>query len=310
MHISYLPRAARAGARIFSRARVDRILVEGDSAVGVEVSLLGHDGRARGSMTIDAPTVVVCAGAVHTPLLLRSSAIRDPSHQTGRNLRIHPATGVGALFAEDVHNWKGTLQSYYIDQFFDSHELMFEATTTVPGVGAGSLPGIGAPAMRELDDFGKLVTLGFYVSDTSSGSVRKVPSGDALITYRLNDLDLHRMAIGIAIAAEVLLAAGAAKVHPGLPGLDAISAREDLEQLRSRRVRADHLKLTAFHPMGTVRMGRDPARSVVDSYGRHHHLAGLRVADASTFPSCVGVNPQMTIMAFAMRTAEALLASK
>jgi choline dehydrogenase-like flavoprotein len=38
---------------------------------------------------------------------------------------------------------------------------------------------------------------------------------------------------------------------------------------------------------------------VVDSYGLHHSVRGLWVADASTFPTCVGVNPQMTIMAFA-----------
>jgi choline dehydrogenase-like flavoprotein len=56
-------------------------------------------------------------------------------------------------------------------------------------------------------------------------------------------------------------------------------------------------------------MGSDPARSVVDAYGRHHGLSNLWIADASTFPSCVGVNPQMTIMAFARRTGEAIAAA-
>jgi choline dehydrogenase-like flavoprotein len=46
---------------------------------------------------------------------------------------------------------------------------------------------------------------------------------------------------------------------------------------------------------------------VVGSYGLHHSVRGLWVADASTFPTCVGVNPQMTIMAFAKRTAERLV---
>jgi choline dehydrogenase-like flavoprotein len=86
-----------------------------------------------------------------------------------------------------------------------------------------------------------------------------------------------------------------------------VSAVEDLVQLRERRVPAGHLRLTAFHPMGTVRMGGDPQRSVVDSYGRHHQIENLWVADASTFPTCVGVNPQMTIMAFAKRSAECLV---
>jgi choline dehydrogenase-like flavoprotein len=183
---------------------------------------------------------------------------------------------------------------------------MFEATTTVPSVGAGSMPGIGARAMDELGAFRQMATLGFYVSDTSKGRVRRLPTGEVVATYRLNALDTMRMAVGLRVAAEILLAAGATRVHLGLPGMDAISAREDLEQLKDKAIRPGHLRLTAFHPMGTVRMGSDLERSVVDPYGRHHQARNVWVADASTFPTCVGVNPQMTIMAFAKRTAERL----
>jgi choline dehydrogenase-like flavoprotein len=308
MHITYLPRAFRSGARIYARARVDRVVLEGGRASGVEATLLSPENdMPRGRMRVDAKHVVVCAGAVHSPSLLQASRVPDPSNQTGRNLRIHPATGVGGYFDGDEVFWKGTLQSYYIDALFDTHELMFEATTTVPGIGAGSIPGLGAPAMGELQDFSRLATLGFYVSDTSSGRVRRLPGGNVLATYRLNELDCRRMYVGLAVAAEVLLAAGAKSVYAGLPGLDSVTAREDLAQIRERRARPEHLRLTAFHPMGTVRMGTDPDRSVVDSYGRHHRVHNLWVADASTFPSCVGVNPQMTIMAFALRTAERMV---
>jgi choline dehydrogenase-like flavoprotein len=54
-------------------------------------------------------------------------------------------------------------------------------------------------------------------------------------------------------------------------------------------------------------MGRDPASTVVDPYGRLHGMRNLFVADASVFPSCVGVNPQVTIMALATRTARHIL---
>jgi choline dehydrogenase-like flavoprotein len=308
MHVSYLPRAHRAGARVYSRTRVERIVTEDGRATGVEAALLSPQDRKVGRIRIDAKQVVVCAGAIHTPGLLKASNVPDPSGQTGHNLRIHPATGVGGYFEADVVNWKGTLQSYYIDEFFDSHELMFEATTTIPSIGAGSLPGIGPRAMAGLADFRNLATLGFYVSDTSRGRVRRLPGGDAVAYYRLNELDARRMGAGIAIAARVMLEAGATRVYPGLPGLDVVSARADVEQLQERTVRSRHLKLTAFHPMGTVRMGSDPEKSVVDPRGRHHAVQGLWVADASTCPSCVGVNPQMTIMAFASRTAGAIAA--
>jgi choline dehydrogenase-like flavoprotein len=270
--------------------------------------LLGPDARRKGTMTVRAEHVVVAAGAVQTPALLQASDIPDPSGQTGRNLRVHPATGVAAEFGEDWVSWKGTLQSYYIDQFFDSHELMFEATTAVPSIGAGSVPGIGAEAIQELSVMSHLATLGFYVSDTSRGRVRRLPKGRVAVTYRMNELDARRMARGLAVAAEVLLAAGAKRAFIGLPGLKEVSSRFDLEGIEER-VRRDHLKLTAFHPMGTVRMGEDPARSVVDSFGRHHAVSNLWITDASVFPSCVAVNPQMTIMAFARRSAEALAAS-
>ncbi|HWL65164.1 MAG TPA: GMC family oxidoreductase [Actinomycetota bacterium] len=306
MHVSFLPRAQMAGARIFSRCRVDTIVTERDGAAGVEATLLGPDGRSRGRLRVSATHVVVAAGAVYTPSLLKKSGVPDPSGQTGRNLRIHPATGVGGAFDEDVKNWKGTLQSYYIDEFFDSHELMFEATTTVPSIGAGALPGIGEQAMQELGRFRNLASLGFYVSDTSRGRVLTLRGGEAFPVYRMNALDARRMQIGLSIACEVMLEAGAKKVYPGIPGIDAIDARADLEQLRERRVRPEHLKLTAFHPMGTARMGGDPSSSVVDPYGHHHAVERLWVVDSSTFPSCVAVNPQMTIMAFAKRTAEYL----
>ena len=305
MHVSYLPRAVRSGARIYSRARVDRIEMEGGIAKGVFVSLLDEDGRTRGAMTITSRHVVVCAGSIHSPVLLNSSSVPDPSRQTGRNLRIHPATGVAGLFDEQWTSWKGTLQSYYIDQFFDSHEVMFEATTAVPSIGAGSVPGIGADAIREVKDMSRLATLGFYVSDTSRGRVRTLKGKRPLATYRLNQLDLRRLAKGIAVASEVLLAAGASRVHTGLPKLKEVDSRSDLEELEAA-VRRDSLRLTAFHPMGTVRMGADPERSVVRPDGRHHSVANLWVADASVFPSCVGVNPQMTIMALARSTAHKL----
>ncbi|MDQ3878163.1 MAG: GMC family oxidoreductase [Actinomycetota bacterium] len=308
MHVSYLPRAWRAGARIIEGCRVDRILTTGDVATGVVASLLDRTAKKRAEVWIKARQVVVSAGAVFSPALLMRSDVPDPSGQTGRNLRIHPATGVGGVMDDGGPYWKGTLQSYYIDQFFESHELMFEATTSVPGVGAGSLPGIGARAMLELADASNLATLGFYVSDTSSGRVFAPRKGGAVATYRLNDLDARRIALGLAVAAEVLLEAGARKLYLGVSGLDAPTPAEQVDQLRDKPLRSGNLRMTGFHPMGTIRMGADPQRSVVDAYGAHHQIAGLWVADASVFPSCVAVNPQMTIMALAKRTAEKIVA--
>ncbi|TDA25421.1 MAG: hypothetical protein DSO01_07645 [Archaeoglobi archaeon] len=54
----------------------------------------------------------------------------------------------------------------------------------------------------------------------------------------------------------------------------------------------------------TCRMSGDPFRGVVDSYGKAHDFDNLYIADASIFPTSVKVNPMLSIMGFAMRTAE------
>ena len=50
-------------------------------------------------------------------------------------------------------------------------------------------------------------------------------------------------------------------------------------------------------------MGNDPSAAVTDGFGQVHGTDGLMVADASVFPTPIGVNPMETIMALATRTA-------
>ncbi len=60
------------------------------------------------------------------------------------------------------------------------------------------------------------------------------------------------------------------------------------------------------HPSGTLRMGNDPSTSVLDAECRLRGVANLWVADASIFPSSMGVNPSLTIAANALRVADRL----
>jgi choline dehydrogenase-like flavoprotein len=313
MHLSYLPKAEAAGARIYARCRVGRIEAEGDRVLAVEADILDtHTDRVRGRLLVRPKLVVLAAGALHTPLLLMDNGLAKASGQVGRNLSIHPAVSVSALFDEEVNAWRGTMQSYYVDDFAESDGLLFEVTSLLPGVAAATLPGVGAVVKESLARSKHLASVGLFVSDTSRGRVVSVPGakGYPLVTYSLNRHDAARLVRGIAIAAEVFLEAGAKAVYPGLRGAGSIASRSDLEQLRAGPPLAggpSALSPTGFHPMGTCRMGRDPASTVVDQYGRLHGMRNLFVADASVFPSCVGVNPQVTIMAMATRTARHIL---
>ncbi|HJU47500.1 MAG TPA: GMC family oxidoreductase, partial [Gaiellaceae bacterium] len=61
------------------------------------------------------------------------------------------------------------------------------------------------------------------------------------------------------------------------------------------------------HQMGSCAMGADPRTSVADPDGRLHGVAGVWIGDASALPTAPGVNPMITIMALAERTAARLL---
>jgi choline dehydrogenase-like flavoprotein len=62
------------------------------------------------------------------------------------------------------------------------------------------------------------------------------------------------------------------------------------------------------HQMGSCRMGVDPQTSVADGRGELHDTKGVWIGDGSAFPTAPGVNPMVSIMSLAHRTAEQMLA--
>lgn len=308
MRLTMLPRAIQAGARLYARCRVERIRIRNGRAVGVEAAILDPEGRATPyRLTVYARAVVLAAGAVYTPWLLLRNRI-GPRHLIGRNLRIHPGCGVVGLFDEEIEGWRGVMQSYYVDEWLEEG-ILLEATFPPPGVGysAGVLPFIGRDYKARLARYRQMAAIGILVSDTGAGRVIMGPDGRPWMRYSLHPEDAARIRKAIAAAARLLFAAGAREVYPGLPGLEVIRSEEEIAHILSPRWRPADLILSAYHPMGTCRMGEDPQRSVVDSYGAVHGVPGLWIADASLLPSSPIVNPQITIMALALRVARRIL---
>lgn len=310
MHVSYLPLAARAGARIISGCRVDGLVVEAGRAVGVRGSIVDPDTGALqrdARFEVRAKRVVLAAGAVYTPNLLLRQRLANASGQVGRNLRIHPGCGVLGVFDHDLHAWKGVMQSYYVDEKLRDG-ILVEATYPPPGVGysAGGVGGKGSDLKNVLARYKQTAAAGLIISDTGTGRVRTTPGGGLLMLYDLHLDDLRKTLEGIRLATEIYLAAGAEEVHTLLPGLPALRKREQLSLITEGRWTAADLKLSAYHPMGTCRMGKDPRASVVDEHGCSHDLPGLVITDASVLPGSTYVNPQITIMALATRSARHL----
>jgi choline dehydrogenase-like flavoprotein len=285
MHVSELPRAMAAGARIRAGVRVAQVLTRGARVAGVAT----EDGRK-----VHARAVVLAAGAIGTPELLLRHGLAGA---VGRNLHVQPACWVGARFDDEVRGWEGVMQSWHVDEW-RSRGLFLEATFTPLPFGAHWLPGIGSDFEERVADLARLAVIGVHVADRSSGRVR-LRSGAARLGYRLTPADATTLGYGIARAADILFAAGAREVFPQVSGVPSIGPGQ--QGRFENGLKPAQLRLEAFHPMGTAALGR-----VVDLAGQVPQLPGLYVADGSLLPTALGVNPMLTIIAAARRVARGL----
>lgn len=296
-NVSYIPLALRAGAELYPGAKVTRIVVDGGRARGVVARTAG--GR---TLTVHARAVVVACGAIMTPLLLEANGVGRTSNQLGKNLSIHPAAGCLAEFDEAVEPWKGIPQGYGIE---DLHEegILFEGAHLPLEFTMSMTQLIGPTLVRLAEGYDKVASFGFMVEDTSRGSVRGI-GGQPVINYWLQDQDVAHIKRAVDVLAQVFFAAGARRVHAPIAGFDVLASQHDLTALRRATIRPWDLDLSAYHPLGTARMGSDPRTSVVDGDHQVHDVGGLFVVDGAAVPSSIGVNPQITIMAMATRAAE------
>ena len=297
--LTYVPRAWDAGAATYDGCRARRLIMRDGRARAVEASTAGG-GRLR----VECELVVVAAGAVHTPLFLARQGLAARSGELGRNLAIHPATAVRALFDEEVDMARGVPQSYYVDEFADEG-IMLEGAAGPPDYLASSFP-FSRQRHRDLMlRYRHVSQFGLLVSDLSRGEVRR-RAGRTQIRYDLNADDTATFKRGLELLAELYWAAGAKAVYLPIDGMEALRDG-DLRTLRGLDLRPEQITLMAFHPLGTARADARPDHGVVDAELKLHDAENVFVSDASVVPSSIGVNPQITIMALATRLAFHLL---
>lgn len=299
VQLSVLPDACAAGARIVTGARVRRILVDADRPGGPRAAGVSIQRPDGGDLEILSPLVVVAAGALQSPPLLRRSGL-GTHPRLGRNLSVHPATSVAGRFAEPVTAWEGVLQSVGVEELH-SAGILIEATATPPGMGSFVLPGVGRELRRELDDADRLATLGAMIADRPSGRV--LGRDRTVLRYDLDPRDAGRLMTAVRAMGELLFAAGAQEVLTGIPTAPRARSLAELSALLDG-VSARRLHLSAFHPTGTVAAGSDPHRCPADGEGRLRGVHGVLIADGSLLPGCPEVNPQLSIMAAALGVAE------
>jgi choline dehydrogenase-like flavoprotein len=308
--IALLPEAMARGAIVVSDARVDAIVFRGARAEGVRGRLLGAQGdhRGRPGFAIRAREVVLAAGAWHDPDLLRRSlpAWRWPLlPQLGRHLTLHPSFRMLARFDEEIRGWQGALQSAYTAHFMD-RGMTLVSLFVPPGVLAATMPGFGPAHGRRARDIPSLAMFGGLLHDEGGGVVLPSPTREPVVAYRMARADRARIPALLRLMAEIFFAAGARECFLPVLGADPVTP-DTLHRLPLESLPGHRFESASQHPLGTLRMGRSSREGVVDVDGRPFGADGLWVADGSIVPTSLGVNPQVTVMAMALRVADRLL---
>ncbi len=294
-NVSYVPEALKSNAFLYTGIEVTRILTDRGKAVGVEGRTTG---RPHHKVTVRARTVVLACGSFLTPVLLQRNRLANRSKQVGRNLTIHPCGYVGALFDEVIDGWNSVPQGYGIDHF-RSEDLQFEGAFMPPDMMSVVFDPLGRDLTDMMEQYRHFSLFGFIIAETSRGSVQRTAGNVPLIRYSMNEYDWARIRNAFEILCDVYLAAGARKLYLPVNGFSVLRNRDDLERFRGAPLKPSDSDFSAFHPLGTCRMGASPETSVVGPTLETWDVENLYITDGSVVPTPLAANPQMTIMALA-----------
>ncbi len=309
---TFLQDASDRGAQIVPGCHADRILVSDGRATGVEATVTRPDGSFT-RLTVEAPTVVVACGAVESPALLLRSGIGGPA--VGKHLRLHPAGIVNGIYEEPIEAWIGQIQSEVSDHFAACEGewgFLIESLGAMPAVNAAGIPWRdGEQHKREYArTFRHHAPFLSVARDHGEGEIVIDPHGQPVVRWSLDDEVDRRLFIRANVElARLHYAVGAPEIRT-LHAEEIVWRRDSGEPFEDFVTRIEQAPygptdVTIFtaHQMGSCRMGSDPSDSVADGGGQLHDVAGVWIGDASAFPTAPGVNPMVSIMSLARRTA-------
>ena len=305
--ITYWQDAVRGKVEVRTRARVREVTVNNEGmATGViyyDADGVEHEQKAE--------VVVLACNGVGTPrILLNSTSSRFPdglansSGLVGKNFMFHPYALIQGVFDDPLDGYKGPHNCVLSQEFYETDRnrgfvrgFTYECCRGLGAIGTAltGMEGGYVPwgkdhhrAYREL--FNRIVPIyaicedlpeehNTITLDPNLKDSNGIPAPK--VTYTLSDNSEKMLAFAIARASEALKAGGAKDIIVESP-----------------------IVYAGWHLMGTARMGRDPATSVVNEWGRSHDVKNLFVIDGSVFVTSAGVNPTRTIQALALYFAD------
>lgn len=303
MLVSYLPYAEQRGAALITSAKVSRVLMKGDRAIGVEGRFHSLSPRRnRSPFTLRARKgVIMAASAIQTPMLLARSGVRSP--HLGEHFQAHPGAPLTGLFDQKVNMWFGATQGFDADHHRRDGRFKIETISLPPELVFARMPGAGQRWIKALSQTAHAVIWAVQMRAHAQGSVRERFFGTD-IKFDLTSRDINQLRRGLRFTAELLFAAGAREILTGIHGLpERLTSVDQARLLEEGPTDPRAYSMIVSHLFGTARMSPQPSQGVVGTDFTVHGTKNLWVLDSSVFPTNIGVNPQHTIMAVAMHAA-------
>lgn len=310
-----LPIAEAGGVEVVTRAEVLRIE---DHAVIARIAkpLDGEKGLPSpwesGEYRIETRAVIVAGGAVGSPALLLRSGFGKLLPRLGEGFTCHPALILVGEHEERITNDVGHPKSFYLDRAREEG-FVLETCMYFPFVTAKNLTGFGPDHSALMRAFPRLQMILVLACDRAVPGNRVTVSGKGVtrVHYEFTSEVRSALAMATITAARIFFAAGALRVHAPLASPPLLGrGQADLleERISEEEFLPGRTSVSAAHLMGGCAMGGTANDSVTDAWGRAHGVPWLRIGDSSLFPDSLQINPYLTVMALADRTAEGLLA--
>jgi choline dehydrogenase-like flavoprotein len=312
---TYLQDASDAGAKLLPNTRAERILTDDGKAVGVEAIYSDPQTQRNSRIVIHAPAVVAAAGSLETPALLLRSGIGGPA--VGTQLRLHPASLVTGIYDEPQDPWCGPAMAGVMNEFAEANEgfgYIIECVQHLPGLFTTVVPWFSGAQHKELTRrYRYRADWVFIVKDRGAGSVTIDENGQSVHWYPFTDeLDRRNFREAAVTSIRMHEAAGAQQIFLAGQPFPPWKRGEDLEafieKVNQVPIGPGGTPVFSAHQMCSAQLGSDPQTSVAKPTGELHDTTGVWIADASGMPSCSGVNPMLSTMALARRTAVNMLA--
>lgn len=313
-NISYIPMASDKGARIYADCKAENILTDDNKANGVvgffKSQNINHKTQNYKIIVKAKKGVILAASTIQTPVLLMKNKLANSSGQLGKNLQCHPGTAMIGFFDEEVKYWEGATQGYESTEFRASRRFKLEALALAPELFAVRVPGVGKKLIDYLAQSKHYMTTAVQVRARAKGTTG-VLADRPNIKYSLLNEDVETFREGMKAIAEMMFAAGAKFIMPGIFGLpEVINSPDELKLFDEVKLSPRSFSIITTHMMGAARMHKSKKQGVVKPTLETHDVKNLYITDSSVFPTNMGVNPQHTIMGLARYACNLMLDRK